>query len=234
MVVVAGEDGGPAVDDFNNLVGDLADEGAVVGDEAEGALIVAQGVGEDFAGSDVQVVGGFVHEQQVAGLEQQLGQGDPRLFAAGQHRDGFAHVVAGEEEAAQGGAQVLFRLGRGGLLQLLDDGVGGVEQFQNVLGVVGGNHIVAQPPFAGVKGEDAGQQLEQGGLAGAVGADQGHPVAALQGQVQALIDYLIAVPLADVGQGDDFGAAAGRRGKGVVDFPGSAGQLDRLNLSPTA
>ena len=124
----------------------------------------------------------------------------------------------------------MLGLGGGGLLQLLDDGVSRVKQLQDVLGVVSRHDVVAQTSIAGFKGQDAGQQLEHGGLAGAVGADQGHPVAPGQGQVHSLIDHLVAILLADVGQSNDLGAAAGRRGKGVVDFFRGPGQFNGLNL----
>ena len=84
-VVVAGEHRGPAAVDLDYLVGDLPYQRPVVGYETNGAVIVAQGIGEYFSGSDVEVVGRFVHQEQVTRLEEQLGQGHPRLFPAGQH-----------------------------------------------------------------------------------------------------------------------------------------------------
>ena len=56
-VVVARKDSGLAVIDLNDFVSDLPYEGAVVGYEADGATIVAKGVGENLPGGYIQVVG---------------------------------------------------------------------------------------------------------------------------------------------------------------------------------
>ena len=67
------------------LFRDLVDESPVVGYETDSALIITKGVRENLPGGDVEVVGRLIHEQQVGWLEEQLGQGYPGLFTAGQH-----------------------------------------------------------------------------------------------------------------------------------------------------
>ena len=62
--------------------GDI-EEIAVVRDQHEGVRVIGQIVFEPVAGFQIEVVGGFVEQQQVGLFEQQFGQRDAHLPAAG-------------------------------------------------------------------------------------------------------------------------------------------------------
>ena len=71
----------------NRTVSDVPDpccepvhKGLVVGDKEERPVEIVQGINEDFRGNDVQVVGRFVHDDQVARVSQGFLQGKPAPF----------------------------------------------------------------------------------------------------------------------------------------------------------
>ena len=66
----------------------VVEEVAVVGDDQDGARIVAQMPFEPGRGLGVEMVGGLVEKQQLGLLEQQLAQGDAAALAARQLVDG--------------------------------------------------------------------------------------------------------------------------------------------------
>ena len=108
-------------------------------------------------------------------MEQQLGQGHPGLFAPGENGDALINVVAGEEEPAEGVAEILVGLGGSGPAEFLEQGVARVQEFEYVLGIVGGYDVMARLSGA-IEGYDVGQNFQQGRLSGPVGPDQRHPV----------------------------------------------------------
>ena len=83
------------------MVDHTVEEVAVVGDHDQGALEVEQVFLEDVEGHDVQVVGGFVEDQEVGLLHQDGEQVEPPPFAAGEFRNGVAQHVVGEEELVE-------------------------------------------------------------------------------------------------------------------------------------
>ena len=126
-----------------------------MGNETDSAVIIAKGVCQNFPGSDVKVIGRLIHEEQVGWLKEQLSQGHPGLFTAGQHGNRLAHIVAAEQKAAQGRAQVLLRLRWRGLLQFLNERIVRVEEFKHVLGVIGSDDVVAGLSFPRIDRNDA-------------------------------------------------------------------------------
>ena len=79
--------------------GDAVEQIAVVRDEHERAGEVEQVLFEDFERGDVEVVGGLVEQQNVGGLEHELGDEHARPFAAGEIADRLVELLAGKEEA---------------------------------------------------------------------------------------------------------------------------------------
>ena len=76
------------------LVFDMHDVGyhsikeiAVMGDQQQGAGIALQPVFEPIGGVEVEVIGGFVEQQQIAGTHQGLGKIEPDAPATGELRD---------------------------------------------------------------------------------------------------------------------------------------------------
>ena len=93
-------------------VGDAGDDGieevAIVRDEDDRVGIGAKVLLEPVAGLEVEMIGRLVEQQQVRPSEQQLGERDPHLPAAGERFAGPAGVLAAESQTAQhgGDAQV--------------------------------------------------------------------------------------------------------------------------------
>ena len=77
------------------------EEVAVVGHEHEGVRIVGEIVLEPVAGLEVEMVRGLVEQQNVRPLEDQLGEGDAHLPAAGERVGGLLEVGRGETEPVQ-------------------------------------------------------------------------------------------------------------------------------------
>ena len=71
------------VPDLDNLVDGHVEKIAVVGDQHKSVGIVAEIFFQPVAGFEIKMVGGFVEQQQVGLLQQQLGQRDAHLPAAG-------------------------------------------------------------------------------------------------------------------------------------------------------
>ena len=63
--------------------------------------VVAEGLFEDVAAGDVEVVRRLVHHDEVVGDGEDLGQAEPGLLAAGEGGDGLVDRLAAEEEGAE-------------------------------------------------------------------------------------------------------------------------------------
>jgi hypothetical protein len=188
-------DDGDGVAEAVELAQDVAadhDADALAGD-------LAQDLAQLAAGERVEAVGGLVEQQQLGAVDQ--GAGD---------REALAHALAHLGDAGLGLAaevedlQELGDAGAGGLvglavalgeeLQVAGGGHAGVEggavaEEADALAdlVAGGPGVAAVPQHAALVGALQGGEDPQGGaLAGAVGADQGEHLAALDRQVEAL------------------------------------------------
>ena len=139
LLVVAVVDVHALVPELDGLVDGDVEEVAVVRDEDEGVGVVVEVVLEPVAGFEVEVVGGLVQKQEAGFLQEQLGERDAHLPAAGELFGLALPVFLGEAEAAEDGADlgvervdvvdvevvgdVGVAVGGGGVL--LDFGVGG-------------------------------------------------------------------------------------------------------------
>ena len=83
FVVVAGVEPEALVPDFRDLVDRHIEKITVVRDQHEGVRIIVQIFFQPVARFEVEMVRGFVEQQQVGLLQQQLGQRQPHLPAAG-------------------------------------------------------------------------------------------------------------------------------------------------------
>ena len=86
-------------------VGDAGDDGveeeAVVRDQDDGARVLVQVLLEPVAGVEVEMVGRLVEQEQARPLQQQLGERDAHLPAAGEGLGRLVEVALLEPEAAQ-------------------------------------------------------------------------------------------------------------------------------------
>ena len=202
-------------------LGDLADEVHVVADEVERAFVGLQGGDERVDRHDVEVRRRLVHEQEVRRVDQQLHQRETGFLAAGKHRDLLMDVVLAEEERAEHAAGLLFgeAVLRGAELHhVLEDGQLRVEVVDAVLGEVARDHVAAFLAEAAVDRDDAGEDLEEGGLAGAVGADEHRTLAAFALEVEVLVDDVFTVGLLYVLELHHLEAGAGRLGEAELDL----------------
>lgn len=117
--VVAGEFLGAAVVEGDGAGGEAVHHGAVVGDEDDGAFVVVEVVLHETLGIDVEVVGGFVEEEDFRLGEEELGHGDAHLPAAGEFAAIAGEVGVLEAEAGEDGLD--FGLHAGGIVSVEEE-----------------------------------------------------------------------------------------------------------------
>ncbi len=156
----------------------------VVADEDQRARVVFQCQVQRFNGFHVQVVGGFVHDQHVRLLQDQLAEQHAALLTTGNHLHRLLDLVVGEQHAAQGATDHLFALGP--LAHPVEQGDVVFEVMGVVLGVVAQLCGVGPLDAAGVRGQFVDQGAQQGGLADTVRADDRHALAGFNLEAEVL------------------------------------------------
>ena len=201
-----------------------------MGDEHDGTRELLERVLEHVDRVDVEVVGGLVEAEQRFGRHEHLGQRKARSLAAGEHAHVLVDVVAVEEEGAQEAALLGHGPLRGHRVDLLQHRIGLPHALELVLGVVSHAHVQAQLYGTRRGSLLAEQDLEQRGLARAVGAHERHAVAAIEREVHARVDGLVLEGLGDVGELCHHVSRARRLGEGEVHVLVALGQDDELAL----
>ena len=179
------------------------------------------------------MVGGFVEDQDVGLLDGQAAEHQARGFSARERRKGLGGVVSAEEHQAQLPAHIADVPARAGVP---DPVLGGAPRFVElllvVLGEVADVRFVSPADGSGVGGHLAERDLEQGGFADAVGAEDGQPIAAADAEVDAVEHLVVAERLADA-LGRKYLASAGADGleaeRGVAARAAGEG-LERCRL----
>ena len=138
------------------------EEGAVVGDDDDGAFVVLDGVLEDLLRLHVEVVGRFVENKEVGRADEHADEGDAGALAAGENADLFENIVSAEEETAEEVADLGGSLAAGDFLDGGDDGLARVEFVGVVLGEEGGLHAIAELAESGAGGFLAGDEAAEG------------------------------------------------------------------------
>src|ERR1043166_182013 len=187
-------------------------------DEDESALELIERVGEGVYAGHVEMRRGLVHEQQVGRVEQELDEGEAALLAAAENVHFLEDVVARKQKAAEECADELFGEALRSVEGFVEDGAVGLEHVHAVLGVVTAFDVVAESALAGGGREDAGEDFQEGGFAGAVGADEDGALAALGLKGDAAINGVAAVSKVDVLELDDALATAFGLGKVEVEL----------------
>ncbi len=150
-------------------------------DEQNGALKTLQHFLQHFLGRDVQVIARLVQQQEVGALQSQDSQRQAAAFAAAQCADRLEDIVAAEQVLRQ----VVARLGGVDLpaaLQRFDNRVLRAQSLVR-LGKIAHPHPVTEVQLAAQRLHLLQQRLQEGGLSGAVGADQRGALAAFQFQL---------------------------------------------------
>src|SRR6218665_3548110 len=228
--------------EFQNPLGRVVQEVAVMGDGHDGAGKAVQELLEPVDGLGVGVVGGLVEQQHVGLGQQQPAQRDAALFATGQHPHpglpgGQAQRVGGDFElvlriGAGGGDQGLqagllrgqrvkvgIRLGGGGA-DLLEPGLGGKQLAQGLMHALAHGVLGVELGFLGqVADLDPGHR---GGLAFDLLVDTGHDLQ--QGRFARAIQA----------QHADLGAGQKTQGNVLEDLPlgrhGLGDAIHRINI----
>ncbi len=177
---------GLAVGDDDDPVGHLVEEVAVVRDDEDRPLELADRPFEGVAGPDVEVVRRLVHDQQVGRGGRQPGQRGLALLAAGELADVVQDEIAGEAEPGEEVADVPLDpvgvvLGPDGA----EDGGLGRERFEPLV-VVADQDLVAELDLARVGRDLADQGLDQRRLPRAVRAEDADALAAEEREVEVL------------------------------------------------
>src|SRR5690606_40944 len=180
---------------------DAVEGPAVVRDDEDVAGEFEQGILERAQGFDVEIVGGLVEEQHIAALQQGLGEVQASTFAARQRADQLLLVLALEVEAAEVGARLDF--------DSVDvEDVGAAGNFLEYV-VIAFELLAALVDIGDLDGLPAGDlalvgllhahdHLEQGRLAGPVGADDADDRAMRHDKTEVVDEQAIAERLADV------------------------------------
>jgi hypothetical protein len=222
--------------EVHDVIAHRVEEVAVVRDQQQGAGIAGEPLLEPQQRIQVQVVGGLVEQQQIGRLEQRARQVDAHAPAAREGRQRPVQVGLEEAQTHQqlGGAgrgavavqrldgAVQFGLAMGvfALTRLLEGHLGAAQlavAIEHIVddGAVKGLHLLihmgdalaaAHLQLALVRGQLAEQQLEQAGLARAVGPDDPRLVAGMQGQVGSLQQGLGAALQGNLAQCDHAGS----------------------------
>ena len=176
--VVAGKGDQPAPVDLQDTRRQALQEGPVVGDEKHRLHEAQEELLHPEDGVDVQVVRRLVQEQDVGIARQRPRQGDPPFESGGERRAGgpFVETHAGDDRP-----DPLLLVGRGGMARLpvghaIVDG--SLQGGGDLLGQQGGLEARCPDHRTAVGRQIAVDQLQQGGLARAVAADQADPLPA--------------------------------------------------------
>jgi hypothetical protein len=162
----------------------VLEEVSIVADDQEGACALLQGALQPEDALDVQVVGRLVHQDDVGRRRQLAGDGEPLPPAAGQRVDADPTVdepgpAARLREPSR--SILVIQGGQGGEENVVD-GEPGVEE--RILGHVPDANAATKRAGPPIGAGDTGQDLQQGGLAGAVGTDEARLVALEQSERQ--------------------------------------------------
>ncbi len=230
--VAAGVQLRPAAVQMQGVGGDVVEEFAVVRDQQQRAGVFEQPLLQPQHRVQIQVVGRFVEQQQVAGHHQRARQVQAHPPAAGKRGHRALVGLGREAEAVQqlagagggvvaadflqpdvrggdrfpvfGGQRVGLGLQRGRHLGVAaqHEVDGRIRQRRGFLGNAGDAHLARQVDIALVRFQFAADGGEQAGFAGAVAADHAHPVTRVQGQIDIGQEQALAAPESEITQGN--------------------------------
>ena len=183
------------------------DKITVVGDKEHCAVVGIEGVFQDLAGDDVQMVGRLIEDKEISLRKHELGQGYPAPFAAREFSDQFEHIVSCKEEGGKEIADLGVGHGGEGIGDLFKDRIAVVEDLLLLI-IITDMDIGTQADVAGVLPQDPVQDLENGCLAGAVIPDQGYMLSPADMEPQSGKQLMAAEGFTEPLHSQDFTAAA--------------------------
>ena len=201
--------------------GDAVEEPAVVGNHHGAAGEAFEAFFEGADGVYVEIVGGFVEEDEVGPAFEQAGEVDAVAFAAGEHADFLLLIGPGEAELGAVGTGVYLAAGHTDDLFAAADGlVDGLGVGQGVARLVhvGDEYGVADAQGAGIGFFGTGDEAEEGGLARAVGADDADQAAGWKGEAEVFEEDFFAVGFGHAFELDHELAEARALGENKFEF----------------
>ncbi len=176
------------------VVGGALEQVAIVRHHQYRTTELLQSHGQRQAHFQVQVVGGFVEQQQVRSVPGDQCQGQTRFFATGEIQYRLIDARTTEVKATEEVAQGLLTLGRRQTLQVQQRAGLGIEGVQLMLGKVAHHQVLATGQTAGQRLQFTRQVLDQCRLAGAVRAEQTNTCARRELQLDLLQNGFVAIP----------------------------------------
>ena len=218
VFVIAGVGREAAGIDVEDRGGEGADEMDVVADKNKRAFVGLQGGDEGVDAGHVEVRGGFVEEEKVRRAEEQFDEGEAAFFAATEDADIFEDRFAAKKERTKDGPDGLLAHAAGAVHCFLEHRPANVEGVGAMLGKVADADIVPLGARACFQWEEAGEDFEEGRFARSVGSDEDGALSSLDGQVEVLVDNVVAVCLARMFE--DHGALSAPGWLGKAEFDG--------------
>ena len=172
------------------------------------------------------MIDGFIQQQQVAALRHQAGQQQAGALAIRQAAQRRKDIIAAEQELVQESA----RIGFGERRHMADGGQGILLRIERLLllGHIADAHAAAQAHPPGARRQTAGNGAQQGGLAGAVGADQSHALSVPYVQIKAAEQCKAFIANGQVFQNQHIAPAGGRIAEFELELPALARLVDML------
>src|ERR1700677_2407685 len=112
--------------------------------EDNGARVFHQRLEQDVLGTQVEVVGGLIQQQEVGGVQQHFQERIAITLASRQDADALENIVARKKETAEQAAQLGLRGGRREFSKIIEDASVGIEFFVLVLREIIGFDVVAE------------------------------------------------------------------------------------------
>src|SRR5208283_4038550 len=193
FIVVAEVANRMALADFEHLGHELIEDETIVADYYNGARKSPERVEQRVLRDDVEVVGRLVEQQAIARPGQHLRQRQARALAARQHFDALVDVVAREQHRAEKRTDLSHRPALRAVAQFFEHGLFIRERLGEILREVSSLDAGADDSLAAGHRFDTRQQLHHRGFSRAVGTDQRDSRAALDRQIDAVVNRERAV-----------------------------------------
>ncbi|MNM66076.1 hypothetical protein D3C81_775430 [compost metagenome] len=172
-----------SVSDQPEAVATALDQIPVVGDQQDAPGEGVQGLGQLLLARQIQVVGRFIEPEQMVARQREGEKQQPGPLPPAQSVHPLAMAGVGEARADQRLAPCPLRQGRQGVEGVAQGGVA-IQLLQGLIVVSDAGAGVAVPAFPRhLRSQLTPALAQQGGLAGAIGAEQGDPVAGPQPEI---------------------------------------------------
>ncbi len=187
---------GPAAVEPDGGAREVGEKAPVVADQDQGRAQALELVFQPFDGGQVEVVGGFVEQQDVGLGRQHAGQGGTTKFASRKMR---RLLLSGQAEIVEQAARTVGIIE--GSQACLDIGQHiGVAREIRLLGENPQRRVGLQEPLSSVGFDQAFGDPHQGGFAGTVAADEADAVSSADLEVDPFEQRFAAEGEANIGQ----------------------------------